>query len=231
MLTAEATTVMLLAAGRGERMRPLTEHTPKALLKAGPLSLIEHHLLRLAGSGFRHVVVNHAYRGAQIEAALGDGGRYGLEIRYSPEDEPGLETGGGIHRALPLLGAAPFLVINADVYTDYPFAALPGRFAGPWAQLVLVDNPPHHPAGDFDLAAGRVVAGTGPRLTFSGIGMYHPELFAACRPGAFPLAPLLRAAIARDRVGGEHYRGLWLDVGTPERLALAQRHAGGPQTF
>ncbi|MEW6646481.1 MAG: N-acetylmuramate alpha-1-phosphate uridylyltransferase MurU [Pseudomonadota bacterium] len=216
---------MILAAGRGERMRPLTDHTPKPLLRAGPHTLIEHHILALARAGIRELVINHAHLGRQIEEYLGDGSRYGVQIRYSAEGEA-LETGGGILRALPLLGPAPFLVVNGDVWTDYPYDHLPTAPAG-LAHLVLVDNPPQHPAGDFVLGAdGQVRDGEGPRLTFSGIGVYRPELFAGCRDGKFPLAPLLRDAMARGQVSGEHYRGQWVDVGTPQRLTdLAQRLA------
>ena len=215
---------MILAAGRGERMRPLTDTVPKPLLPAGGRRLIEHHLEALAAAGIRDVVVNHAHLGARIEAALGDGTAYGLRIRYSPEAEA-LETGGGIFRALPLLGPGPFLVVNGDIWTDYD----PGRLRiadADLAHLVLVDNPPHHPAGDFVLAGGRVQPEGTPRLTFSGIGAYRPALFSDCTPGRFPLAPLLRAAMARDAVGGEHFAGRWVDVGTPERLAALDRLLG-----
>lgn len=213
---------MILAAGRGERMRPLTDHTPKPLLQAGERRLIEYHLDALARAGFVDVVINHAHLGAQIEQALGDGSRYGVRIRYSPEGEKALETGGGIFRALPLLGDGPFLVVNGDVWTDYPFAQIPREPAG-LAHLVLVDNPPQHPQGDFALV-GSLMRNDGPeRLTFSGIGVYRPELFANCVPGAFPLAPLLRRAAEAGQVGGEHYRGRWMDIGTPERLAQLDR--------
>lgn len=216
---------MILAAGRGERMRPLTDHTPKPLLRAGAHTLIEYHILGLVQAGIRQLIINHAHLGGQIETALGDGSRYGVEIRYSAEGEA-LETGGGIFRALPLLGDAPFVVVNGDVWTDYSFARLSAPAA--LAHLVLVDNPPHHPAGDFVLLPdGRVSDADGPRLTFSGIGVYRPELFAACRPGKFPLAPLLRAAMAAGQVSGEHYRGGWVDVGTPERLTALDRRLAG----
>ncbi|WP_018953346.1 N-acetylmuramate alpha-1-phosphate uridylyltransferase MurU [Thioalkalivibrio sulfidiphilus] len=208
---------MILAAGRGERMRPLTDHTPKPLLMAGGRALIEHHLLRLAQAGYHDIVINLAHLGEQIQAHLGDGSRFGLRIRYSPEGEA-LETGGGIRRALPLLGNEAFLVVNGDVWCDHPLT--PPRLAEQdLAHLVLVDNPGHHPNGDFALTHGRVHSEGAPRLTFSGIGWYRPELFADHAEGRFPLAPLLRAAMAGDRVSGEHHRGRWLDVGTPERLA------------
>lgn len=218
---------MILAAGRGERMRPLTDHTPKPLLRAGGQMLIEYHLRALVAAGITEIVINHAHLGEQIEAALGDGRAYGALIRYSPEGSA-LETGGGIFRALPLLGAGPFLVVNGDVWSDYPFGRLPAAPAG-LVHLVLVDNPPHHPKGDFALRDGRLVDADGlARLTFSGIGLYRPELFAGCRPGPFPLAPLLRAAIARGEATGEHYRGQWVDVGTPERLAELDRRLAAP---
>ena len=208
---------MILAAGRGERMRPLTDHLPKPLLAVGGKRLIEYHLEALAQAGFSEVVINHAHLGGQIEAVLGDGGRYGVRIYYSPEAHA-LETGGGIFRALPLLGDGPFVVVNGDVWCDYPFARLRGvETLG--AHLVLVPNPPQHPAGDF-LLHGKTVEseGEGERLTFSGIGLYHPSLFAGCEEGAFALAPLLRRAMAQGRVSGECYSGRWFDIGTPERL-------------
>jgi len=211
---------MILAAGRGERMRPLTDTTPKPLLPLAGRPLIEYHLRALAAAGVREVVVNHAHLGHRLEDALGDGSRWGLAIAWSPEGEA-LETGGGIHRALPLLGEAPFIVVNGDIWTDYDFSGLPAEPAG-LAHLVLVDNPAHHPAGDFVLDRGRVREGDGPRLTFSGIGVYRPALFAGCAHGRFPLGPLLRTAMARDEVSGEHHRGRWVDVGTPERLAALE---------
>ena len=207
---------MILAAGRGERMRPLTDQVPKPLLEAGGKPLIVHHIERLVAAGFRELIINHGHLGEQLVAALGDGARWGAQIQYSPE-APALETGGGIFRALPYLGPGPFLVINGDIWTDMDFAGL--RLAsGQLAHLILVDNPPHHPLGDFALADGLVQAQGEPRLTFSGIGLYHPDLFRDCQPGPFPLAPLLRTAMTRSRVTGEHHAGIWLDIGTPERL-------------
>jgi MurNAc alpha-1-phosphate uridylyltransferase len=213
---------MILAAGRGERMRPLTDRIPKPLLPVNGRPLIQHHIEALAAAGFRELVINHAHLGDQIEQALGDGGRWGLNIQYSPEPEGALETGGGIFKALPLLGDAPFLVVNGDISTDYDFSrlALPENSL---AHLVLVANPAHNPQGDFCLDDGRVSDGPGERLTFSGIGIYRPELFAGCRAGAFPLAPLLKSAMAQGRVTGEYYGGRWVDVGTPERLAELER--------
>jgi MurNAc alpha-1-phosphate uridylyltransferase len=218
-------TAMILAAGRGERMRPLTDRVPKPLLTAGGRRLIDYHLEALARSGIREVVVNHAHLGDQIEAALGDGRAFGLRIRYSPEGRA-LETGGGIHRALPLLGEGPFLVVNGDVWTDVDFGGLT-LAASDLAHLVLVDNPAHHPAGDFALQSGRASVQGEPRLTFSGIGVYRAALFAGCRDGAFPLAPLLREAMAAGRVSGERHAGTWVDVGTPERLAALDARLRG----
>ncbi len=215
---------MVLAAGRGERMRPLTDHTPKPLLEVAGRALIEHHLERLAAAGFREVVVNLAYRGAQVRRRLGDGAAWGLAIAYSEEGPEALETGGGVRHALPLLGPEPFLLVNGDIWTDYPFARAREGAAGPM-HLVLVDNPGHHPEGDFRLEGGRVLAGDGPRLTYSGIGVFDPAGFRGHAPGRFPLAPLIREAAARGRVTGEHYRGVWSDVGTPERLAEVRARA------
>ena len=216
--------VMMLAAGRGERMRPLTDATPKSLLAAGGKPLVVWLIERLAATGYRELVLNHAHLGDLIEAALGDGARFGVRIRYSPEPEA-LETAGGIANALPLLGRAPFAAVNADLHTHYPFDQLRGVLAADaLAHLVLVDNPPHHRGGDFALAGGRLANAGDALLTFSGIGVYRPELFAAIAPGTrAPLAPLLRDAAARGAVTGEHYRGRWVDVGTPERLAALDR--------
>lgn len=212
---------MILAAGRGNRMRPLTDRTPKPLLVAGGKPLIVHHIERLAAAGIRELVINHAHLGAQIETALGDGGAFGVRIRYSAENEA-LETGGGIFKALPLLGPAPFLVINGDIWTDCDVHGLQ-LAEGDLAHLVLVDNPPHHPTGDFALEDDRVQADGTPRHTFSGIGIYRPALFDGCIPGAFPLAPLLRRAMSAGRVSGRLHTGRWFDIGTPERLAELDR--------
>jgi MurNAc alpha-1-phosphate uridylyltransferase len=212
---------MILAAGRGERLRPHTDHTPKPLLPVAGKPLIEHHIEALVAAGITELVINHAWLGDKIEAALGDGARLGACICYSVEGESALETGGGIFRALPLLDDEPFLVVNGDVVTDFDFRRLPERLNG-LAHLVLVPNPPHHPVGDFALHAGQVASSGEPLWTFSGIGVYHPRLFAGCREGAFPLAPLLRQAMAKGQVTGELYRGLWIDVGTEQRLAEAE---------
>lgn len=208
---------MILAAGRGERMRPLTDHTPKPLLKVGGKPLIAWHLERLAAAGFKEVVINHAHLGAQIEAALGDGSEWGLRIRYSPE-KVALETAGGIANAMPLLGDAPFLVVNGDVFTDIDFAAL--KLTSPdVAHLVMVDNPPQHANGDFVLQYDRLSAEGSGKLTFSGVGIYAPSLFAGIVRGeAAKLAPLLKDAMAQGLVSGSHHQGEWHDIGTPERL-------------
>jgi MurNAc alpha-1-phosphate uridylyltransferase len=210
---------MILAAGRGVRMRPLTDATPKPMLAVGGKPLIAWQLEKLARAGFAEVVINHAHLGQLIEAALGDGSRFGLSIRYSAEGEA-LETAGGIASALPLLGAEPFLVVNADIYSDYDYSGLQGLcLEDRLAHLVLVDNPPQHPRGDFALDAGRVRETGECMLTFSGIGVYAPRLFSRIPPKAkVPLAPLLRKAAAAQRVSGEHYRGRWRDIGTVERL-------------
>lgn len=209
---------MILAAGRGERMRPLTDHTPKPLLAVGGKPLIVWHIERLARAGFRELVINHAHLGAQIESALGDGRQWQVSIRYSAE-VTALETAGGIANALPFLGDLPFLVINGDVYTDIDYASL-ALPAGKLAHLVMVDNPPQHAAGDFGLEHGFVVDSAERRLTFSGVGVYHPELFSSIQRGqAAKLAPLLRSAMPQQRVTGQHHHGLWHDIGTPERLA------------
>ncbi len=208
---------MILAAGRGERMRPLTDVTPKPLLKVGKQSLIEYHLKHLVAQGFTEIVINHAHLGKQIEQALGTGQRYGAKIHYSPEYPQALETGGGIFNALPLLGNAPFLVINGDIWCDYPFSHLSNTLHG-LAHLILVNNPEHHPQGDFHINKHRVYKDGSPRLTFSGIGVYHPDLFKDCSIGRYSIVPLLVKAMQTEQVSGEHYNGQWMDIGTPERL-------------
>jgi MurNAc alpha-1-phosphate uridylyltransferase len=209
---------MLLAAGRGERMRPLTDHTPKPLLPAGGKPLIAWHLEALARAGVREVIINLSWLGPQIRAALGDGREFGLQIQYSEEGSPPLETGGGIFQALPLLGPAPFLVVNADTFTDIDVSTLELSAAAD-ARLVLVPNPPQHPRGDFGLA-GEAIVDRDPRpFTYSGIGIFSARLFAGCAAGPFPLLPLLKRASAAGRLHGQLHAGQWLDIGTPERLA------------
>jgi len=210
---------MILAAGRGQRLRPYTDEHPKPLLPLGGRPMIEYHLDALASFGVTDVVVNQGWLGEQLPPALGDGSRWGLNIHYSPEGYPALETGGGIYNALPLLGDEPFVVMNGDVWSDYPLQQLPASLSGV-AHLVLVDNPPHNPDGDFSLNADAVVDAGTAKLTFSGIGIYSPVLFDGCYGGAFPLAPLLRSAIGNGSVSGEHFAGDWVDVGTPERWQM-----------
>lgn len=223
---------MILAAGRGERMRPLTDHTPKALLQVGGNPLIVLIIQSLLRAGIKDLVINLAHLGQRIEDALGDGAAWGVHIRYSREAQA-LETAGGIVHALPLLGTEPFIAVNADVCSDYDFSALAaaGRrlsAGGTHAHLVLVDNPPHHPRGDFGIAGGMVVADAAIRHTFSGIGAYHPVLFAGIARGSRArLADVLVAAMKEGRVSGEFYSGRWHDVGTPERLAALDRAVRG----
>ena len=208
---------MILAAGRGERMRPLTDHTPKPLLCVGGKPLIVWHLEALAKAGFKEIVINHAHLGQQIEASLGDGSQWGLQIQYSPE-KTALETAGGIANALPLLGDAPFLVVNGDIFADVDFSAL--ALTSPnLAHLVMVNNPPQHAAGDFALAGGKLHADGAEKLTFSGVGVYQPALFAGIVRGQpAKLAPLLKTAMAQRLVSATHHLGQWHDIGTPERL-------------
>ena len=213
---------MILAAGRGERMRPLTDAMPKPLLPVGGKPLIVWHIERLAAAGFGELVINHAHLGGMIEAALGDGRRWGMQIAYSAEPPGALETAGGIKQALPLLGEQPFLVINGDIFCDWdPAAARTCLQAGDLAHLVLVPNPAHHPEGDFTLRDGRCSAQTPqPSLTFSGIGIYQPQLFAGLVAGQpAKLLPLLLRGMAHNRISGERHDGRWLDIGTPQRLA------------
>lgn len=210
---------MILAAGRGERMRPLTDRTPKPLLPVAGKPLIVWHLERLAKAGIRDIVINHAHLGDQIEALLDDGSAWGMAIHYSEEHVGALETAGGIANALPMLGIEPFLVINGDIWCDLDLAVLPPLAANDLAHLILVPNPGHNAQGDFALADGRVV-GVPPALTFAGIGIYRPALFASVERGKpAKLAPLLREAMAAGRVSGQIHTGRWVDVGTPDRLA------------
>lgn len=210
---------MVLAAGRGERLRPLTDRMPKPLLVVRGKPLIAWHLEALARAGVREVVINLSWLGDSIRNTVGTGERYGLQVQYSQEPAGALEVGGGIFQALPLLGTAPFIVVNGDTYTELDFARLSAA-PGALAHLVLVPNPVHHPRGDFAFQGGKVLESGEPRYTYSGIGVYHPELFAQCAAGRFPLLPLLRAAIAARRLSGELYAGLWTDVGTAERLEV-----------
>jgi MurNAc alpha-1-phosphate uridylyltransferase len=230
---------LLFAAGRGERMRPLTDATPKPLLRVGGRPLVEWHLEKLAAFGVREVVINTSWLAPQFPAVLGDGSRWGMAIHYSYEGPEPLETGGGMRRALPWLDDAPFLAVNADIWTDFEFDDLPREPRG-LAHLVLVDNPQHHPRGDFRLGNDGVVCdrpadgeAPAPTLTFAGIGVYRPQLLEDARlravagdpiPERFQLAPLLRHAMREDAVHGQRLSGAWADVGTPERLAQLDAH-------
>lgn len=213
---------MILAAGRGERMRPITDSTPKALIEVQGKSLLERHLERVRTAGIETVVINLGWLGKQIAERIGGGRAYGLNVIYSPEGDNILETGGGIHRALPMLGRDPFLVINADIHTDMPVPP-EAPAANELGHLVLVPTPEHKEHGDFDLDDGRVVDNDSAGLTFSGVAVYRPEFFADCEPDRFPLAPLLRSAARAGRLGGSLYEGFWEDVGTPERLTELNR--------
>src|SRR5690242_1172159 len=214
---------MILAAGRGERMRPLTDATPKPLLEVGGRPLITWLIEALARAGFRDLVINVSHLGARVESALADGRKWNVRIRYSHEEEA-LETAGGIANALSLLGSEPFVVVNGDVHTDFDFAKLAPPRDPDLAHLVLIDNPPHHPAGDFVLENGRVSLEGPQKYTFSGIGVYHPALFAEVAAGTkCQLAAVLKPNIVAGRVSGEHYAGRWCDVGTPERLKALDR--------
>jgi len=210
---------MILAAGRGERMRPLTDSMPKPLLPVGGKPLIQFHIDALAASGVRDIVINLAWLGSRIKSALGDGSAQGVRLHYSDEGDGALETGGGIFNALPLLGKQPFLVVSGDVWTDYPLARLAARLAPEdLAHFVLVHNPEYHRRGDFGLRDGRVID-DGERLTYANIGVFRPEFFAGCEPGKFPLAPLMRKRIQEGRVSGEFHAGRWFNLGTPAQLA------------
>lgn len=221
-------TAMILAAGFGTRMRPLTDHTPKPMLKVAGTPLIEHHVNKLVAAGFKHIVINHAYLGEQIEAHLQDGKRFGCEIEYSKEAEP-LETGGGIFKALPLLTKYQdtFCVVNGDVWADLDYNNLYQQTLDGLAHLWLVENPQHNPDGDFYLQQDKVYADTqvgAPRYTFSGMSILNKQLLINCEGGAFKLAPLLREAMQQQQVSGSLYSGYWLDVGTPQRLQELEQH-------
>ncbi|MCL2590433.1 MAG: nucleotidyltransferase family protein [Betaproteobacteria bacterium] len=224
---------MILAAGRGERMRPLTDHCPKPLLAVGGKPLIVRHIERLAAAEITDLVINYAHLGHMLKAALGDGSAFGVHIRWSPEPPGALETAGGIRQAIQFLGENHFLVINGDIFCEADFAVLTQVAAhlspeGDLAHLLLIDNPGHNPQGDFALDGGRVRTDGNQRLTFSGIAAYHPALFAPLEAGKpARLAPLLRTAMDAGRVSGEHYRGQWVDVGTPERLAQLNASLSG----
>jgi len=213
---------MILAAGKGERMRPLSLHTPKPMLEAGGKPLLQYHIEALAAAAVRQVVINTGRLGDRIESWFGQGGRFGVTIQYSHEGEAPLGTGGGIRQALPLLGPSPFILVNGDIWTDFDYAGLPTRIPG-LAHLVMVDNPAHNPDGDFSLCNGSLATRGERMLTYSGIGVYSPELFIAKEKDMFSLTPLLRQAIDKNKVTGQHHTGRWLDIGTPERLDELKR--------
>jgi N-acetyl-alpha-D-muramate 1-phosphate uridylyltransferase len=219
----QAMRAMILAAGRGERLRPLTDSTPKPLLEVAGKPLVVHHLERLAAAGIIEVVINLGWLGEHIQAVLGNGSSFGLRIRYSPEPPGALETAGGIVQALPLLGEQPFLVVAGDILCDYAFERLADLKPSGLGHLVMVANPDHHPEGDFGLANGKLSKAARPRLTFSGIGLYRPELFTGLAPGRRALRPVFEKALAKAQLGGELHAGYWSDIGSPERLAQARR--------
>lgn len=210
---------MILAAGRGERMRPLTDTTPKPLLPVAGKPLIQYHIENLAAAGISEIIINLAWKGAMIREALGDGGRFGVRILYSDEGETALETGGGIFKALTMLGHQPFAVVSGDIWTDYDWRDSAARLAASdVAHFVLAPNPDFHQRGDFGLREGRLIDGGEERYTYANIGFFRPEFFAACEPGRFKLAPLMYEWIRRGRVSGELYKGRWYNVGTPAQL-------------
>lgn len=215
---------MILAAGRGERLRPLTDSMPKPLVPVAGKPLIEYHLKALAQAGFRKIVINQGHLGDLLKERVGDGRRWGVSIHWSDEQPEALETGGGIFKALPLLGSGPFLVVNGDIWTTYPFARLRAVKCD-HAHLVMVPNPPHNPQGDFALRGAVLKPSGESQLTFSGIGVYHPRLFGGCNPGKFPLAPILQRAMEAHIVTGERFDGPWNDAGTTERLSQIERIA------
>ncbi len=223
---------MILAAGRGERMRPLTDKMPKSMLEVNGKPLIQYHVENLVQAGIVDIVINHAFFGEHIEAYLKDGKALGANIAYSAEGDQPLETAGGIVKALPLLGDKPFVTVNADIWTDFPFQNLfggtngqPNHQADHLTHIILVDNPEHNAKGDFALSDGKVINQGQPMLTFSGISVFTPEFFKDCSSGSTPLVPILRQASSQGRLSGSHYKGRWQDIGTPERLLdLRQSH-------
>ena len=211
---------MILAAGRGERMRPLTDSAPKPLLPVGGKALIEYHIEALAKAGAQDIVINLAWKGSMLRDSLGDGTRFAVRLHYSDEGAEALETGGGVFNALPLLGADPFIVVSGDIWTDYPLQKLFDRPHGAdTAHFIMVPNPSFHPRGDFSLQDGRISEAHAPRYTYANIGVFTAEFFAECEPGCFPLVPIMRRWIREGRVSGELYEGEWRNIGTPAQLA------------
>ena len=218
---------MILAAGRGQRLAPLTDDIPKPLVPVASKPLIEYHIESLAAAGFRELVINQGHLGEKLPEALGDGSRWGVRIRWSPESPEPLETGGGIFNALPLLGESPFLSVNGDIWTDYPFGRLRAVKCD-YAHLVMVPNPGHNPGGDYSLSAGRIREDGPDKLTFSGIAVYHPRLFEGCKPGKFSIVPIHLRTMQEQLVTGEAYDGDWSDIGTPERLQAIETRLQTP---
>jgi N-acetyl-alpha-D-muramate 1-phosphate uridylyltransferase len=215
---------MILAAGRGERMRPLTDTTPKPLLKVGGKALIEYHIEALAAAGIREIVINLAWKGALLREQLGDGQRFSVALNYSDEGDVALETGGGVFNALPLLGSEPFIVVSGDVWSAFPYRTLVACLAAQdMAHFVLVPNPEFHARGDFCLSGKRITDGDGPRYTYANIGVFRPKFFEGCSAGQFPLVPIMRRWIKQGRVSGELYEGAWRNVGTPRQLEELDR--------
>lgn len=218
---------MILAAGRGERMRPLTDEIPKPLLKAGGKPLMQYHIEALAAAGVREIVVNLAWKGALIRDTFGDGAALGVRILYSDEGDAALETGGGVFKALPMLGVGPFLLVSGDIWTDFDLSRCAGRLAAhDVAHFVLVPNPPFHQHGDFSLVDGRLTESGGSRYTYANIGVFRPEFFGGCAPGKFPIAPLMYEWIRRGRVSAELHEGRWRNIGAPAQLAELDRELG-----
>lgn len=218
---------MILAAGRGERMRPLTDSCPKPLLPVAEKPLLVYHIEKLVAMGVSEIVINHAWLGSKIIEHIGDGSRFGAQMRYSDESSGALETAGGLLNALPLLGDEPFLSINGDIWTDYDFAELPRQLGDNLAHLVLVTNPEHNPNGDFALTGNKVLGDGEIKYTYSGMAVYHPQLFKGLSPGKSALPPLLREKMALDQVSGALHKGRWTDVGTPERLTQLDKQLRG----
>lgn len=212
---------MILAAGRGERLKPLTDGRPKAMCMVKDRPLIEHHVINLAKAGFEKLVINHAYLGGQIRQFLGDGQRYGVRICYSPEPPGGLETGGGVVKALPLLGHEPFLTVNADIYTDYDFSQFELDSIKSLHLLLVNKNPELHHHGDFSLLNQNQLSNANPEYTFAGIAGYHPQVFNQCRQGRYSLAPIIRHLVSQNQATGSLYQGIWFDIGSMERLKAA----------
>lgn len=218
---------MILAAGRGERLYPFTQSTPKALCRINGIPLIEHHVVGLASAGFNKIVINHAYLGGQIRQYLGNGRRFGIDIVYSPEPPGGLETGGGIVNALPLLGNEPFLTVNADIYTDYDFRLLDLKTVDRLHLLLVNKDIRLNHSGDFGLRDTQWVSNTNPDYTFSGIACYHPKILADCKPGRYSITPFLRQQVENNQVRGSLHQGIWFDIGSLKRLEAANAFLRG----